>query len=148
MHNKHHIFMGMLSILATASTCRRRKVGCILTDANDEVLALGYNGAPTGMQHCIDVPCAGAKINSGSGLDKCIAIHAEQNALMRCHDIKKIHTAYISCTPCMHCMKLLLNTSCQLIVAHEIYDKNACDMWETKRRIFLMHKTQLQVNLI
>lgn len=63
-------------------------------------------------------------------LDGCQAIHAEQNALLQCRDVYAIHTAYVTASPCMTCVKLLLNTSCERIVYVEEYPHSAArDLW-------------------
>src|SRR3990167_8057918 len=71
-----------------------------------------------------------AQAPSGTNLDGCQAIHAEQNALLQCRDMYAIHTAYVTASPCMTCCKLLLNTSCQRIVYVEEYPHSAAkDLW-------------------
>jgi len=65
--------------------------------------------------------CPGATSPSGTNLDGCQAIHAEQNALLQCRDVWAIDTCYVSASPCLTCVKLLLNTSCQRIVFREGY---------------------------
>lgn len=82
-------------------------------------------------------PSAGAR--RGERLDECQAIHAEQNALLQCRDVWEIKTAYVTCSPCMHCLKLLLNTSCSRLVFNHIYDERALSLWERSGRSFL-HK--------
>lgn len=116
---------------ALRGTCRRRKVGCLLVDKNGYPLASGYNGPPAGEPHCIDVPCAGADAPSGTGLEKCEAIHAEQNALLRCADPSLIHSCFVTSSPCMHCVKMLMNTECEQIVFAERYahDTEARERW-------------------
>lgn len=112
-------------ILATdwslRGTCARRKVGCVLFDEHGRQIGSGYNGPASGQPHCIDAPCGGAGFDQGQGLAECEAIHAEQNALLQCADVLKIHTCYTTASPCMHCLKLLLNTSCRRIVFSSIY---------------------------
>jgi len=73
-------FLKMAELVSTRATCARRKVGCVLVNSRKHILATGYNGVASGMPHCIDEPCPGANYPSGEGLDKCEAIHAEQNA--------------------------------------------------------------------
>jgi dCMP deaminase len=85
------------------------------------ILATGYNGAAAGMAHCIDEPCAGANYPSGEGLEFCNSLHAEQNALIRCREPDRIYTAYVTTSPCIHCTKMLLNTTCQEIQFIEPY---------------------------
>lgn len=129
-------FSMMALLVATRGTCPRRKVGCVLVSKDARVLATGYNGVPSGFKHCIDEPCPGAKYKSGQGLDKCEAIHAEQNALLRAGDVTKIETAYCTTAPCIHCLKLLLNTSCQRIVFSEDYAHSETSrlLWEKAGR--------------
>lgn len=118
------------ALTATRGTCARRQVGCILTNVRGHVLATGYNGVASGMPHCIDQPCPGAHLPSGTGLDECEALHAEQNALLQCSRPYEIHTCYVTASPCITCIKLLLNTSCQRIVFSEEYPHSkAHQMW-------------------
>lgn len=76
-------------------------------------------------------PCPGGQAPSGTGLDACQAIHAEQNALLQCPNVRAIHTAYVTCSPCVTCVKLLMNTGCQRIVFAEPYshDQAARELW-------------------
>ena len=127
----------MMAVLASArGTCPRRRVGCVLVDEKRRVLSIGYNGTPPGMPHCIDEPCAGSECPSGEGLDMCEATHAEQSALIACRDIQAIHTAYVTTSPCIHCIKLLLQTSCQRIVFAEDYPHSDASrkLWEKAGR--------------
>ena len=108
----------------------------MLVSEDNKVLATGYNGVPSGFPHCIDEPCEGAKYRSGLGLDKCEAIHAEQNALLQVGDVKLIETAYCTTAPCIHCIKLLLNTGCQRIVFNQDYPHSDASkaLWEKAGR--------------
>jgi len=107
--------------ISLKGTCARRKVGCILINSRYKTIATGYNGVTAGAPHCIDTPCPGAACKSGEGLDLCEAIHAEQNALLTCSNIFDIYICYSTTAPCIHCIKLLLNTSCRIVVFDEFY---------------------------
>lgn len=123
-------FLAMATLVATRGTCARRKVGCIFTDKRNHVLATGYNGPPSGFPHCTDVHCGGASSPSGEGLDLCEAVHAEQNALIQCRDAYSIETCYCTASPCVTCVKLLLNTSCRRICFTEEYPhEDAKRLW-------------------
>lgn len=128
-------FLDIAYVLAQRSTCVRRRVGAVLTDAYTHIIGTGYNGVPKGYKHCIDQPCGGHTHSSGKGLESCLAIHAEQNALMQCPDVMKIDAIYVTTSPCMHCMKMLLNTSCQCIVYSELYDLAPLDLWHQFGRL-------------
>lgn len=115
----YFIFMSLLA--STRSTCARRAVGCVLVNKEYHVLATGYNGVCRGATHCIDKPCPGAMMPSGTGLDVCEAIHAEENALLQCKDISDIFIAYVTASPCIKCVRLLANTGVKHIVFKEEY---------------------------
>ena len=129
-------------LTAQRTTCCRRAVGCVLLNARGHVLATGYNGVAAGLPHCNHVDatyhlsgghphaCAGWNAPSGMNLDGCQAIHAEQNAMLQCKDVYSIHTCYVTASPCMTCIKLLLNTSCERIVFVEEYPHSAArELW-------------------
>jgi dCMP deaminase len=135
-------FVEVAKIVAKRSTCVRRQVGCVLTNDHNHIMATGHNGVASGLPHCIDDPCPGAHCASGTGLNLCEAIHAEQNALLQCHDIGKIYTAYVTASPCIHCLRLLLNTSCERIVFAEEYPHpEARILWEGQGREWVHHAT-------
>lgn len=121
------------AIHAQRSTCARRQVGCVLTNAKGHILATGFNGVASGMPHCRELTtskCPGADAKSGADLDSCYAIHAETNALLQCPDVWSIDTAYCTSLPCIHCLKLLMNTSCNRIVYIEGYPNLAFEtLW-------------------
>lgn len=144
---------------AQRSTCCRRMVGAVLLNHAGHVLATGYNGVAAGLPHCNELgvkdtgrqffgkeqklleldpkdprsypnACSGAFSASGTNLDGCEAIHAEQNALLQCKDVREIHTCYCTASPCVTCTKLLLNTGCMRIVFIEEYPHPAArDLW-------------------
>lgn len=123
-------------IVSTRGTCARRKVGCVLLDENGFILSTGYNGVATGLIHCTDSPCPGAGYASGEGLDKCEAIHAEANALITCPDPNKVYDVYVTHSPCIHCVKMLLRTPAEGIYFIEPYahDADARQLWERTDR--------------
>lgn len=118
---KDEYFIRMAMLVATRGTCARRQVGCVLTSSRGHVLATGYNGPPAGRAHCVDSPCPAASAESGTKLDECFAVHAEQNALLQCRDVFEIETAYVTVAPCAACLKLFLNTSCRRLVVGDWY---------------------------
>lgn len=117
-------------VVATRGTCARRQVGCVLLDAKGRILATGYNGRARGLVHCLDLPCTGAKAPSGHALHQCEAIHAESNALLQCSAVDQIVLAAVTASPCLECVKLLMNTGCQTIVFRDPYPHpEAASLW-------------------
>jgi dCMP deaminase len=156
--------VGMLVAKAWAlrGTCGRRQVGCALFDSSGHLLSTGYNGPAKGQQHCdIATPCPGLgtfkdvrigptlvvrrpdfiPAKSGEGLQLCEAVHAEANALLRCADVTAIDTCYCTYSPCLDCVKLLLNTSCRRIVFEEPYahDAPAKERWTRPVKTLMGH---------
>lgn len=135
----HTWAMNIVKENAKRSTCLRRQVGCVLLNKRNHILATGYNGVAAGLPHCNDVEyttgrhpfaCSGAESPSGTNLDGCEAIHAEQNALLQCRDVYEIQSCYVTCSPCMTCTKLLLNTSCENIYFMQDYTHTeAMELW-------------------
>lgn len=123
--------LALAAIWAKRGTCSRRQVGCVLFDAHGVELSSGYNGPAAGEPHCFDRPCPGAGLPTGTGLELCEAIHAEANALLFCPDVRLVHTAYVTTSPCLHCVKLLMNTGCRRIVFSHRYthDDASRELW-------------------
>lgn len=128
--SRDRVGMQVAMAYARLSTCPRRSVGCLIVDSKGRPLSVGYNGVASGRPHCNEGhPCPGAGLPSGQGLDKCEAIHAEQNAILNLRDHDRAHTAYVTTCPCNSCIKLLLGTSIQRIVYLEGYPHSESVTW-------------------
>jgi len=155
--SRHEWAMALARETAKRSTCLRRAVGCILLDSHGYVLATGYNGVASGMKHCNEpytwLPdtieeetsfpnaCTGAASPSGTNLDACQAIHAEQNALLQCRDVHAIESCYVTASPCVTCAKLLMNTSCSMIMFDEEYPQpEAKRLWQQRQGLWVQMK--------
>lgn len=100
---------------ATRSDCERSKVGALVVK-NGRVRSTGYNGSPAGTPGCETCPRRTSNATPGvsdysSGDTRCIAIHAEGNALLYCdrEDLDGA-TLYITRSPCYECEKLISAT--------------------------------------
>jgi len=112
-------FMSITRLVAERSTCLRRKVGAILVK-DRRILCTGYNGAPAGLRHCIEIGCLREKlgIKSGQRHELCRALHAEQNVLIQAayHGISvKGSVLYCTNLPCSICTKMLINAGIRKI---------------------------------
>lgn len=125
-------FIDVAKLVAKRATCLRRSVGAVLVK-DKRILATGYNGAPSGLKHCIDIGCMRQKLKipSGERHELCRALHAEQNALIQAslYGISvKGSTLYATNQPCVICAKMLINAGIKEIVIAEGYpDKMAMD---------------------
>lgn len=140
--------MGLSIAASSRASCPRRQVGCILVNKRYHILATGYNGPPTGFTNCTEINCPGASLKSGEGLDKCQAIHAEQNALLQCKDVWDIHAAFVTTAPCITCVKLLLNSSCKTIYFLQDYPHSESEaLWRAAGRDWVQLKSNIQDDL-
>jgi len=118
-------YMRIAQLVAERSTCLRRKVGAIAVKEK-RILATGYNGAPAGLPHCLDIGCLREqlKIPSGQRHELCRGLHAEQNVIIQAavHGVS-IAGATIYCTtqPCLICTKMLINCGITAIYFAEGY---------------------------
>ncbi|MFQ5484770.1 MAG: cytidine/deoxycytidylate deaminase family protein [Desulfobacterales bacterium] len=125
-------FMDIAALVAKRSTCLRRTVGSAVVK-DKRILATGYNGAPTGIRHCIEVGCLREQMNVASGErhELCRGIHAEQNAIIQAalHGVS-IKGASLFCTnlPCSICTKMIINAGINKIYYRDGY----ADLMSTK----------------
>lgn len=118
-------FMSMAELAATRSTCLRRQVGAVIVK-DKKILATGYNGAPSGLKHCLDMGCLRdkLKIPSGERHELCRATHAEQNAIVQAALFGVSidgSTMYSTTQPCVLCTKLIINAGIERIVIRNSY---------------------------
>ena len=126
-------FMEITHLVARRSTCLRRQVGAVLVK-DKNILATGYNGAPSGIAHCLDVGCLREKLGipSGERHELCRGLHAEQNAIIQAAKRgTNIDGATLYCTtmPCIICSKMIINAGIRQIVYEGGYaDSLAAEM--------------------
>lgn len=131
--------MTITDVVATRSTCLRRHVGAILVKEK-RILASGYNGAPAGLRHCLEVGCLreNSSIPSGMRHELCRGLHAEQNAIIQAafHGIS-IRGATLYCTnkPCVICSKMIINAGIKCICIREGYDDPLSDEMLSEAKI-------------
>lgn len=113
-------FLEVARLVSRRATCLRRKVGAVIVK-DKRILATGYNGAPRGLKHCLDIGCVREqlRIPSGERHELCRALHGEQNALIQAslYGISvKGATLYSTCQPCIICAKMLINAGIKEVV--------------------------------
>ena len=118
-------FMMMAVLVASRSTCIRRKVGAVIVK-DKRVLSTGYNGPPRGMAHCDETGCIREQLHvpSGERHELCRGLHAEQNAVIQAAVFgTSIDGAsiYVTNHPCSVCAKILINAGIKEIIYDEYY---------------------------
>ena len=117
--------MGIAELISKRSTCLRRGVGAVLV-RDRRILATGYNGAPSGMRHCLDIGCLREQMNipSGERHELCRGLHAEQNAIIQAalHGVS-VNGSTLYCTnhPCIICSKMMINAGIIHVIVRENY---------------------------
>ena len=111
-------FLNIARETATRSNCVRRQHGAVIVK-NRRITSTGYNGPPSGHAHCDDGACprARSEANSGWDYDRCIAIHAEANAILfSSPEEREGASVYITGVPCFSCAKLIANSGITEVV--------------------------------
>jgi dCMP deaminase len=121
--NWDQYYMLIAEMVAIRSTCRRHVGAIIVKDF--VVVSTGYNGAPNGIKHCAERGgCLRElkKIPSGTMQEVCMAIHAEQNAMIRAskRDMEDA-TLYVNTYPCAICTRMIINAKIKRIVYKSDY---------------------------
>lgn len=118
-------YMGIAAAVLKRADCTRRKVGAIIIKG-DRIVSTGYNGAPSGQPGCLtngacprgqlstlDV-APGSSYDTGAGA--CIALHAEQNAILRAGLDCRGATLYVTEEPCDGCSRLIAGSGISRVV--------------------------------
>lgn len=138
-------FMEIAETFAKRSTCNRGHVGCVAV-VNDHIVAAGFNGAPSGHAHCLDVGCGGGVVVREAQLDPlpggemprpaeqqpviefpngCTrAIHGEANMVGFAAKVGASLegcTVYSTAAPCLPCAQLLIAAGMRTLVYLEAY---------------------------
>jgi len=123
--NWDQYFMEITQVVAKRSTCLRRHVGAVIIK-DRHILSTGYNGAPSGLLHCLETGCIREKLDvpRGERHELCRGLHAEQNAIIQAavHGVQiKGGTLYSTTFPCVLCAKMLINAGIVKIVYQGSY---------------------------
>ena len=113
-------FMEIANVVAKRSNCSRRHVAAVIVK-DRHILSSGYNGTPHGTKNCFEGGCprCSGKVASGTHLDECLCVHAEQNAICQAarYGINVADsTIYITLSPCLTCTKLIINAGIKEVV--------------------------------
>lgn len=113
-------FLELADLVASRSTCLRRQVGAVLVK-NDRIISTGYNGAPRGLGHCLELGCLreSMQIPSGQRYELCKGVHAEQNAIINAayYGVSTQGTVlYCTTQPCIICARMIINAGIVKVV--------------------------------
>ena len=114
-------FMEIAQVVSKRSTCLRRSVGAVIVK-NRQIVATGYNGTPSKLEHCSVTGCLREQLKVPSG---------------------QMHGGTLYCThqPCVVCTKILINAGIERIVYANPYpDKLAEEMLKAANmKVTILH---------
>ncbi|NLB88126.1 MAG: cytidine deaminase [Syntrophomonadaceae bacterium] len=137
-------FLQLARLVASRSTCLRRQVGAVLVK-NERIISTGYNGAPKGLKHCLEIGCLREKegIPSGQRYELCRGVHAEQNAIINAA-LYGVATegAVIYCTnqPCIICARMIINAGITKVVHQGDFNDELALSFLKEAGIEVVHK--------
>jgi dCMP deaminase len=106
---------------AARCNCRKTVVGAVIV-RDGRIISTGYNGTIAGYRNCIDggcPRCEDADVRSGTQLDRCICVHAEQNALLNAARFGVAvggAECWVTNEPCLDCTKTLIQAHIARVV--------------------------------
>ena len=125
--SKDKYYLDIAFAVSKRSTCIRRQYGAIIVK-NDEIIATGYNGSPRSKTNCCDTGECWREahgVKHGEQYEKCMAVHAEQNAIISAARKDMIgSTIYIAgsengvrikAIPCSICERMIANAGIERV---------------------------------
>jgi dCMP deaminase len=111
--------MSMAKLASSRSTCLAFPVGAVIVK-NNQVVATGYNGSPSGTSHCTEQGYCYPGLSScdASSILPSRAVHAESNAIAQAakHGISTDNaTIYVTLEPCLSCLKLIISSGIKTV---------------------------------
>ena len=139
----HEYFSRIAKLVSSRSTCMRRSVGAVIVKDQD-ILATGYNGNPSGLAHCVEIGCLRTKLKvpSGTKHELCTGLHAEQNAIIQAakHGTS-IAGATLYCTtkPCSICAKMIIQAGIEKVVYSDMYPDELADQYFENAGVIMIY---------
>ena len=132
---RDHYFMSIARAVREAANCLGSQVGAVLV-VDDHIISTGYNGTPRGFTNCRDGGCVRCRDRAlhaagddaamsdpdhvpGRALDRCICVHAEQNALLAAARFgvrAEGSVLYATLSPCFGCLKEAIQVGVRRVV--------------------------------
>lgn len=120
-------FMKFTDFAAQRCNCMRRRVGCVIVRDN-RIIATGYNGTAKGVTNCNEGGCTRCNNASGNGtgvgLNTCLCLHAEENALLEAGRSRVEGgdaILYCNTCPCLTCTIKIVQCGIHEVVYSQSY---------------------------
>lgn len=122
--SKENYYLDIADASLNRTTCLRRRYGAVIVN-HDEIISVGYNGAPRGRINCSSVAYCIREvlhIPRGERYELCRGVHAEANAIISASRREMIGGSLflvgrdgrtkellIDAEPCQMCKRLIIN---------------------------------------
>jgi dCMP deaminase len=107
-------YLEMARIWGENSYCKRRQVGALIVKGR-MIISDGFNGTPEGFENI----CEDDDYHT-----KPYVLHAEANAITKVaksNNSSESSTLYVTCSPCVECSKLIIQSGIKRVVFSEKY---------------------------
>tara|TARA_R100000995_G_scaffold46934_1_gene22247 strand:- start:569 stop:1018 length:450 start_codon:yes stop_codon:yes gene_type:complete len=111
-------YMDMAECWSTLSKAVRKKVGCLIVK-DGTIISDGYNGTPSGFDNTCELQGPSETL-----ITKPEVLHAESNAISKLAKSTQSSdgaTLYATCSPCLECSKLIIQSGISRVVYGEKY---------------------------
>jgi dCMP deaminase len=126
-------YLGMATIWATNSYCKRRQVGALIVKEK-MIISDGYNGTPSGFENICE---------DEHGKTKAYVLHAEANAITKVaksNNSSQDATLYVTSAPCIECAKLIIQSG----IIRVVY----CNEYSKTEGLELLKRAGIEINYI
>lgn len=150
--------MNIASAVERGADCLGTHVGAVLVLEN-RVISTGYNGTPSGFPNCSEKGCircydgwllkqgrasemSDPDHRSGQALDRCVCVHAEQNAFITAARFGirvDRSTLYTTQSPCFSCLKEAVQAGVRRVVYDNWYPARYSDPLKKQYRDLATH---------
>lgn len=107
-------YLEMARIWGQNSYCKRRQVGALIVKGR-MIISDGFNGTPAGFENICE---------DDDFRTKPYVLHAEANAITKVaksNNSSENSTLYVTCSPCVECSKLIIQSGIKRVVFSEKY---------------------------
>ncbi len=148
--------MGIAEAVEAGADCLGTHIGALIVLKN-RIVSTGYNGTPDGFPNCSDGGCVRCRDRAlekagrynemsdrshtaGKALDRCVCVHAEQNAFITAARFGipvEGATLYTTWSPCFNCLKEAVQAGIVRVVYRGWYQAEySPDIAEQYRRLY------------
>jgi len=124
-------FMQICRVIAKRSKDPNTQNGACLTNENNVVIGLGYNGFPRG---CSDDVLPWAREGSFCDTKYAYVVHAEENAILNANASTLGAKLYCTLFPCNECAKVIIQKGIKEVI-YESDKYHKTDTWKVSRKL-------------